>query len=132
MTGLELTHKCSTRATLLQRPTIFQQEMPPAGPPLHSGGPQKLYQLAGVGVHQLRAPVDAILNSFEIAQVVILDNDRSSSILKNNRSLWRPVSVSYVGNTWCTRHDGKAETALRSAECAGLTTRILHNSLLQV
>ena len=31
--------------------------MPPAGPqaPLHSGCPQKLYQLAGFGVHQLRA-----------------------------------------------------------------------------
>ena len=26
-----------------------------AGPPLHSGGPKKLYQLAGVGVHQLHA-----------------------------------------------------------------------------
>ena len=30
-------------------------------PPLHSGGPQKLYQLAGVGVYQLRALAPEVL-----------------------------------------------------------------------
>ena len=36
------------RTTLLLRPKIFQQQMRPAEPPLHSWGPQKLYQLAGI------------------------------------------------------------------------------------
>ena len=35
--------------------------MPLAGPPLHSGGPQKLHQLAGVGVPQLRALASVVL-----------------------------------------------------------------------
>ena len=40
---------------------IFQQETPSAGSPLHSGGPQKLYWLAGFGVHQLRALAPVVL-----------------------------------------------------------------------
>ena len=35
-----------------------------------------------------------------------------------------------VGNTWCTGHWWRSGDP-RSAECTSLTTRILHNSLLQ-
>ena len=60
MTGLEFTHKFSTCNSVMKTQD-FQHEMPLAGTPLHSGGPQKLYQLAGVGVHHLRALAPVVL-----------------------------------------------------------------------
>ena len=57
--------------------------MLPAGPTLHLGGPQKLYQLAGGEVHQLGALAPGVL-LWTTAQVVILDNDRSLSRLIPN------------------------------------------------
>ena len=85
--------------------------MPLAEPPLHSGGPQKLYQLAGVGVHQLRAlpPVvllctwTPIFHSLKNAQVVIPDNDRSLSTITTCKcalciGLLSEVAVWYLEN----------------------------------